>query len=143
LAKSSRSRWQGSASPSSGHGSYEFGDKYREYMGRTGRFLPQALERVANRLPVPRSAVLRPILGFILLECLAVGGAFALRAHTVARLPLWSEGRVTGMTILPADAIMLEHRMPFADVDIHNLILVDIRPLGPGTGWGRVPTPMF
>ena len=31
----------------------------------------------------------------------------------------------------------------FADVDIHNLVLLDIRSLGTGTGWGRVPTPMF
>jgi hypothetical protein len=31
----------------------------------------------------------------------------------------------------------------FADVDIHNLVLLDIHPLGPGTGWGHVPTPMF
>jgi hypothetical protein len=31
----------------------------------------------------------------------------------------------------------------FADVDMHNLILLDIHSLGPGTGWGRVPTPMF
>jgi hypothetical protein len=31
----------------------------------------------------------------------------------------------------------------FADLDIHNLILLDLKPLGPGTGWGRVPTPMF
>jgi hypothetical protein len=31
----------------------------------------------------------------------------------------------------------------FADVDIHNLVLLDLQPLGPGTGWGRVPTPMF
>jgi hypothetical protein len=31
----------------------------------------------------------------------------------------------------------------FVDVDIHNLVLLDIHPLGPGTGWGRVPTPLF
>jgi hypothetical protein len=31
----------------------------------------------------------------------------------------------------------------FVDVDIHNLVLLEIHPLGPGTGWGRVPTPMF
>ena len=31
----------------------------------------------------------------------------------------------------------------FADVDMPNLALLDIRPLGPGTGWGQVPTPMF
>ena len=31
----------------------------------------------------------------------------------------------------------------FADVDVHALTLLDIHRLGPGTGWGRVPTPMF
>lgn len=31
----------------------------------------------------------------------------------------------------------------FMDVDMHNLVLLDIHSLGPGTGWGRVPTPMF
>jgi hypothetical protein len=31
----------------------------------------------------------------------------------------------------------------YIDVDIHNLVLLDIKDLGPGTGWGRVPTPMF
>jgi hypothetical protein len=33
--------------------------------------------------------------------------------------------------------------MFFVDVDMHNLILLDIHSLGPGTGWGNVPTPMF
>lgn len=241
----------------------QFGDRYREYMARTGMFLPRGLERAADRLPVPESPVLRPLLGFVLVFALAVGGAFALRAYTVARLPLWSGGRITAMAILPGDSIMLEHRMadvlnlpdvkprldqssgpilvylvpqqyvmqgmiadtgprwrlyehhqtlpmiadwifhPFrhlqgghmmmhhdmggasaanaasggmvrrliflrldsarpdttralifgittarlpqfyADVDIHNLVVLDIHSLGPGTGWGRVPTPMF
>jgi hypothetical protein len=31
----------------------------------------------------------------------------------------------------------------FADVDMHDMVLLDIHSLGPGTGWGRVPTPMF
>jgi hypothetical protein len=31
----------------------------------------------------------------------------------------------------------------YADVDVHNLALLDVHALGPGTGWGRVPTPMF
>jgi hypothetical protein len=30
-----------------------------------------------------------------------------------------------------------------ADVDVHNLVLLEIRDLGPGTGWGKVPTPLF
>jgi protein-S-isoprenylcysteine O-methyltransferase Ste14 len=241
----------------------EFGDQYRQYMGRTGMFLPRGLERAAGRLFFPHSRVLRPLLGFVLLLAVTVGGAFGLRAYTVARLPLWSEGRITAMAILPSDSIMLEHRMAdivnlpqvrlrldrisgpilvylvperyvmqgmiadtgpqwrlyehhqtlammadwifhpfrhlegghmmmhndmrgasatsaapggivrrliflridspgssssrecvfgintprvpqfFIDVDIHNLVLLDIHSLGPGTGWGRVPTPMF
>jgi protein-S-isoprenylcysteine O-methyltransferase Ste14 len=241
----------------------QFGDQYRDYMERTGRFCPRALEQAVDRVPLPGFPALRPLVGFILLIAVAVGSAFALRAFTIARLPLWSEGRVTAMTILPGDAMMLEHRMAdvlelpevksrlsqttgpilvylmppqyvmqgmiadigpqwrlyqhhqtlamisdwifhpfrhlqgghtmmhhdmagmsapnappgdvvrrliflridsagpadtpaqlfginttrepqfFADVDIHNLVLLDIHPLGPGTGWGRVPTPMF
>jgi protein-S-isoprenylcysteine O-methyltransferase Ste14 len=241
----------------------QFGDRYREYMARTGMFLPRGLERVASFLPPRKAPVLRALFGFVFLMVVTVGCAFALRAYTVARLPLWSEGRVTAMAILPGDFIMLEHRMAdilemeevqsrldqssgpilvylvpqqyvmqgmiadtgpewrlfehhqtfamiadwifhpfrhlqgghmmmhhdrgaaapassapggvvrrliflrldssrsgatrgfifgiettrtplfFADVDIHNLIVLDIHSLGPGTGWGRVPTPMF
>jgi Phospholipid methyltransferase len=242
----------------------QFGDQYREYMVRAGMFLPRAMESAVDRLlPFQNSAMLRSLLGFALLVGVTVGGAFALRAYTVARLPLWSEGRVTAIAILPGDAIMLEHRMAdvlelpevkarldqlsgpilvylvpqnyvmqgmiadtgpqwrlyehhqtlatiadwivhpfrhlqggnmmmhhnmggaseaspapggmvrrliflqleppldrttravvfgittsrvpqfFADVDIHNLVLLDIHSLDPGTGWGQVPTPMF
>lgn len=219
--------------------------------------------RIVERLPLPKRQALRAAVGFLLLVVVAVGGAFALRAYTIARLPLWSEGRVTAMAILPGDAIMLGHRvadilrfpdvkarlaqssgpvliyllpqlyvmqgmiadtgpqwrlyehhqtLPMiadwifhsfrhlkgghmmmhhdiggtsatnisrggavrrliflridspqvtptrwalfsinaarvpqfsADVDVHNLVLLDIQALGPGTGWGRVPTPMF
>jgi len=241
----------------------QFGDLYREYMARTGMFFPRVVGQVAGRLPLPSSPLIRPVLGFLFVAVVAVGGAFALRAYTISQLPLWSQGRVTAMTILPGDAVMLEHRMAdvlelpevksrleqttgpilvylvpqqyvmqgmiadigpqwrlyqhhqtfamiadwvfhpfrhlqgghmmmhhdtagmagsapahggmarrliflridssnptsspaadfsinaarvpqfFADVDIHNLVLLDIQPLGPGTGWGRVPTPMF
>ena len=241
----------------------QFGDRYREYMARTGMFLPRGLERATDRLPFRKSPVLRSLIGFALLVVVAVGGAFALRAFTIAQLPLWSKGQITAMAILPGDSIMLEHRMAdvlelpdvksrldqssspiliyvvpqqyvmqgmiadtgprwrlyehhqtlammvdwifhpfrhlqgshmmahhdmgggsgtrtapagmvrrfiflhldstrpgnttglvfgitttripqfFADVDIHNMILLDIHSLGPGTGWGRVPTPMF
>jgi len=197
----------------------------------------------------------------VILLVVAVGSAFALRAYTVARLPLWSSGRVTALPILPGDGTMLENRMgdvvelpdvkarlaktpgpilvyvvprqyvmqgmiadtgpewrlyehhqtlamiadwifhpfrhlqgghamhgaeavhaagaPFggvirrliflsvetpreeatlaslfaintariprflADVDIHNLALLEMKDLGPGTGWGDVPTPLF
>jgi protein-S-isoprenylcysteine O-methyltransferase Ste14 len=241
----------------------QFGDRYRAHIARTGRFLPRGLERMVGRLPLLRTPVLGAFLGFLLVAAVAVGGAFALRAYTVGRLPLWSEGRVAALAILPGDAFMLEHRMGevlelpgvrsrlaeapgsilvyvvptqyvmqgmiantggewqlyrhhqtlpmiadwifhpfrhlqgghmamhhdsgrpeappagpsgvvrrliflrvepsgrvatprglfginsvrvprfFADVDIHNLTLLHVESLGPGTGWGRVPTPMF
>jgi protein-S-isoprenylcysteine O-methyltransferase Ste14 len=241
----------------------QFGERYREYMTRTGMFLPRGIERAVENLPFRKSPLLRSLLGFVLLMVLTVGVAFALRAYTIARLPLWSEGRVTAIAILPGDSILIEHRMPdvlelpgvksrlaqlsrpilvyvipqnyvmqgmiadtspqwrlyehhqtlamitdwilhpfrhlqgghwmmhhniggasgailapgavvrrliflqidspqsgnmramifgitatrvpqfFTDVDMHNLILLDIHSLGPGTGWGLIPTPMF
>jgi protein-S-isoprenylcysteine O-methyltransferase Ste14 len=89
----------------------QFGVQYRQYMAGTGMFFPRRLEQAAARLPFPHSRVLRPLLGFVLLVALAVGGAFALRAYTVARLPVWSQGRITALTILPGDSAMLQHRM--------------------------------
>jgi len=99
----------------------QFGDQYREYLVRTGMFFPRLLERVLDRLPSPRSPVLRRLLGFAFLLALSIGGGFALRACTVSRLPLWSQGRVAALAILPADGMFLEHRM--ADV----LTLPDVR----------------
>jgi len=241
----------------------QFGDVYRTYMARTGMFVPRMFERAAGSVTRPLSPALRAIAGLGLVAFLAVGGAFALRAYTVAKVPLWSSGRVVALAILPGDAMMLEHRLAdllelpevkdrlaqdpgpvlvylvpknyvmqgmiadtdprfrlyeqhhslmmisdwifhpfrhlegghmmmhhdmgndaahdapmdatvrrliflnvktagdtsapaglfainaertprfFIDADIHNLQLLDIQDLGPGTGWGLVPTPMF
>jgi hypothetical protein len=41
----------------------------------------------------------------------ALASAFALRSYTVARLPLWSNGQVSVLAVLPGDAIMVQHRM--------------------------------
>jgi hypothetical protein len=229
-------------------------------MSRTGMFLPRRVEEVLAQLPGPRSRAVRASLALVVILMLTVGAAFALRAYTVARLPLWSNGRVAVLAVLPGDRLMLEHRMedvlqmpevesrldagtgailgyivptryvmqgmiadtgpeyrlyehhqampmiadwifhPFqhlegghammhhmtggaaasgspgvrriiflrvqsggaanepsslfaidgvrvpqfyVDVDMHTLTLLDVRDLGPGTGWGRVPTPMF
>lgn len=239
-----------------------FGDQYRAYVSRTGMFLPLPLERALAPLPGPRSPALRVPLALVVLFAITVGSAFALRAYTVARLPLWSNGRVSALPVLVRDATMLQHRMDdvlqmpeiasrlatssgavlayvvpvqyvmqgmiadtdpayrlyehpqtlpmiadwifhpfrhlegghamrhqvagapsasgssrvrrviflrvategvdrenepsslfsvaaarepqfFADVDMHTLTLLTVRDLGPGTGWGRVPTPMF
>lgn len=239
-----------------------YGDTYRPYMERTGMFLPRAIERFFARIPGPRPGALRTLGALAVLLAVTLGGAFGLRAYTVSNLPLWSDGRISVLPILPGDGIMLQHRMEdvlkmpeiesrlpktgavlayavpvqyvmqgmiadtgpeyrlyehhqtvpmivdwifhpfrhlegghmmmhhagmapggaapsfgvrriiflqvpsapaassvdaaalfdvgavrapqfFADVDMHELKLLDVHELGPGTGWGRVPTPMF
>ena len=89
-----------------------FGDQYRHYMDTTGRFVPRFLERFVGRVPLPERALPRVAMVLFLALGLSVGSAFALRAYTVGKLPLWSDGRVTVLPILTADSTMLEHRMP-------------------------------
>lgn len=89
----------------------QFGMEYQQYMDRTGMFLPRTME-VALLKPFPlRSSALRAVLMIGLLAVCAVGGAFALRAYTVTSLPLWSNGPVTALAILPNDIGILDHRM--------------------------------
>ena len=106
-----------------------FGDQYRHYMETTGRFVPRSLGQLLGRMPLPGQPLLRAALVLLLTFGLSVGAAFALRAYTVGRLPLWSDGRVTVLPILTGDSVLLEHRM--ADV----LQLPEVRSrLEKGTG---------
>jgi protein-S-isoprenylcysteine O-methyltransferase Ste14 len=106
-----------------------FGDQYRHYMEKTGRFVPRPLGQLLSRVPLPGQPLLRATLVLLLTFGLSVGAAFALRAYTVGRLPLWSDGRVTVLPILTGDSVLLEHRM--ADV----LQLPEVRSrLEKGTG---------
>ena len=106
-----------------------FGDQYRHYMETTGRFVPRSLGQLLGRIPLPGQPLLRAALVLLLTFGLSVGAAFALRAYTVGRLPLWSDGRVTVLPILTGDSVLLEHRM--ADV----LQLPEVRSrLEKGTG---------
>ncbi len=89
----------------------QFGEEYRKFMDRTGMFLPQPIEAAVCRLiPVRRDSV-RAVVVIVALAVLSLGGAFAARAYTVHALPLWSEGSVTALAILPGDLPMLDHRM--------------------------------
>ncbi len=106
-----------------------FGDQYRAYMETTGRFVPRPLDRLLDRVPFPAQPLLRVVLVFVLAIGLSVGAAFGLRAYTVGKLPVWSDGSVTVLPILTGDRMMLEHRMP----DILRLPEVKSR-LEKGTG---------
>jgi protein-S-isoprenylcysteine O-methyltransferase Ste14 len=89
----------------------QFGDSYREYMDRTGMFLPKLFEQLLGSRRAARRPGMRRALAFIVLAGVTVGGAFALRAYTVSKLPLWSNGPVTTLAILPGDLPKVEHRM--------------------------------
>jgi protein-S-isoprenylcysteine O-methyltransferase Ste14 len=89
----------------------QFGEEYREHMNRSGMFLPKGVEAVLGRLLLPRIPSIRAALVLLLLAVGSIGSAFALRSYTVSRLPLWSQGRVTALAILPNDLTMLDHRM--------------------------------
>jgi len=82
-------------------------ETYASYMEKTGMFLPKRIER----LVMPRSMVGRAA-SFALIAVLALGGAFALRAYTVAQLPLWTDANVVALAVNPDDVMMMEHRLP-------------------------------
>ena len=106
-----------------------FGDPYRAYVEKTGFFVPRSVERLFGRSSLPKRASVGSAVVFLVAFGLSVGAAFGLRAYTVGRLPLWSDGRVTVLPILTGDVRMLEHRMP----DILQLPEVRSR-LEKGTG---------
>ena len=87
-------------------------ETYAVYRERTGMFLPRSLEQ---RL-MPRTRAGKAV-GVFLVWALVIGGAFALRAYTVSRLPVWTDNNVVALAINPDDNLMMEHRLP----DILNL----------------------
>jgi len=83
------------------------GADYEAYMKKTGMFLPASVERrVAPSSTAGRAAV------FALIVAVVIGGTFALRAYTIDHLPIWTEGNVVAMSILPEDTFKMDHRMP-------------------------------
>lgn len=90
----------------------DYPDTYREYMGKTGMFIPKAIERRLPSLnPVGKVSV------FVLISAIIIGGAFSLRYYTVKHLPLWTDSNVSALAIIPDDTMKMEHRM----TDILNL----------------------
>lgn len=79
---------------------------YREYMQRTGMFLPRSIENA-----VPLSTAARRVAAFLLLAVFVIGGAFLLRRYTVDHLPLWMDSKVVALAVLAEDKKMMEHRM--------------------------------
>jgi len=87
-------------------------ETYREYMDKTGMFLPKKIERLFTPLSAIGTVTL-----FIVLSAVTIGGAFFFRDYTVEHLPIWTEANVSALAVLPEDMAKMEHRMP----DILNL----------------------
>ncbi len=80
---------------------------YRQYMNKTGMFLPRSM--VKSFIPPSRTGKIALALGFILI---VIGTAFLLRSYTINHLTLWTKAKnVTGVAILPEDGFKMDHRM--------------------------------
>jgi protein-S-isoprenylcysteine O-methyltransferase Ste14 len=84
----------------------QYPETYREYMERTGTFLPKGLE---GSIAFP--TVVGKVALFVLIAICAIGGAFLLRQYTVRHLPLWRGSNVVALAVLPEDEPMMQLRM--------------------------------
>jgi len=85
----------------------QYPDTYRQYMERTGMFLPKRLEGFIAFATATGKVAL-----FVAIAICALEGAFLLRQYTVRHLPLWAGSNVVALAVLPEDAPMMQRRMP-------------------------------
>ena len=81
-----------------------FGEKYREYEQRTGRFFPRSVEQVMGRLG---RILPKPLTGHVAAAAwiigIVIGTGFLLREVTLKSLPFQAQGNITLLPILPED----------------------------------------
>lgn len=86
--------------------SSQYGDSYREYMNRSGMFLPRFLERPLAALfhkLVPAPALQHAVIP-VLMVIMVMGSGILLREITLNSLPLTTENNLTVVSILPEDS---------------------------------------
>jgi protein-S-isoprenylcysteine O-methyltransferase Ste14 len=81
-------------------------ETYTPYMEKTGMFLPKWIEQLVMMRSVWGKAA-----SFTLICALVLGGAFALRAYTVAHLPVWTDGNVVALAVNSNDLMLMDHRL--------------------------------
>lgn len=82
-------------------------ETYREYMGKTGMFLPKRIEQTIT----PESGIGKIGIALVLAGGV-MGTAFLLRSYTISHLTLWSKApNVTAVAIHPEDGFKMDHRM--------------------------------
>jgi protein-S-isoprenylcysteine O-methyltransferase Ste14 len=81
------------------------GESYRQYMRRTGMFLP-LMGRAGNTVSAPCLRVRpRSVFGLAFVVALVIGAGFLCRAVTLDSLELMSGGNVTLVPIMPEDNV--------------------------------------
>lgn len=96
----------------------QYPETYREYMKKTGMFLPKGIDKYFTNLGVAGKVAL-----FTLIAAIALGKAFFLRDYTVKHLPLWTDSNIVALAVMPDDMQKMEHRMP----DILSMVEVKTR----------------
>lgn len=82
----------------------QFGDGYREYLNRTGMFLPRSVEVIlAAPFRLLGGSSLKPVTIGFCIPIVVIGTGFALRTVTLNSLALESRRNVTLVSILPED----------------------------------------
>jgi protein-S-isoprenylcysteine O-methyltransferase Ste14 len=91
-----------------------FGDRYADYMNRTGMFVPRAIEKVFLKNANPPKALGRGRVGLIFLGLVIVivGSGFILRVYTVHHLPIEQVASVDVITITPEDSTTVHELLP-------------------------------
>ncbi len=82
----------------------QFGEGYRDYMNRTGMFLPRVLETsLSAPLGFLRGSILKPVAITLCIPVVVIGTGFILRAVTLDSLSMQASRNVTLVSILPED----------------------------------------
>jgi protein-S-isoprenylcysteine O-methyltransferase Ste14 len=82
----------------------QFGDGYREYMWRTGMFLPRSVEKgLSAPFGFLLGGFLKPIVITLCIPVVVIGTGLLLRAVTLNSLPIEASRNVTLVSILPED----------------------------------------
>jgi protein-S-isoprenylcysteine O-methyltransferase Ste14 len=90
-----------------------FGQDYREYMTRTGMFVPKFTKLFSRTYKENQPPNMwKTLVILLLLLVFLVGGGFSLRTYTVHHLPMEEINGIDALTILPSDTGMVGELLP-------------------------------
>ena len=101
-----------------------YGEGYRDYMDKTGMFLPRRVEAVLlSPLKAVRHSALRYVTVSLSIVAIVIGSGFLLRYITLQSLGLPTVGNITIVSILPEDTE--KGKTTFEKIGAHRLDFID------------------